>query len=65
MIISQNDPICPRCKALMIHRHLGKVYYICVDCKAIYRVVCGGKAENELVVTDRKENNETGSSCLD
>lgn len=60
MIITQTVPICPECQAFMFKRHQqNDVYYVCADCKKIYRVIGVGSAEIELIVTDeRKENDE-------
>jgi hypothetical protein len=33
----------------------GKAYLFCTDCKSILEVLDGGKAENELIVTDGKD----------
>ena len=54
-IISQTVPICPECQALMIKRHLTDVYFCCADCKAILKVIGAGKTDNELIVTDGRE----------
>ena len=54
-IISQTVPICPECQALMIKRHLTDVYFCCADCKTILKVIGAGKSENELIVTDGRE----------
>lgn len=56
--ILQTVPICPSCQALMLKRYQsGKAYLFCTDCKSILEVLDGGKAENELIVTDGKETN--------
>lgn len=53
--ISQNVPICPACKAMMHKRHYGySVYFICADCKSIWKVLDEGKAEIELVISDNQ-----------
>ena len=54
--ILQTVPICPDCQAMMVRRHTDLVYYCCSDCKKIVQVVGVGAAENELIVTDGKEN---------
>lgn len=54
-IISQTTPICPECQALMIKRHYDDVYFCCVDCKKILKVIGAGKSDNELIVTDGRE----------
>ena len=55
MTISQNVPICPKCKAMMVKRHQhNEIYFFCVDCLSIYRVIENGQAELELEVTDRE-----------
>ena len=52
-ILQQNVPMCPVCGALMKRRHYGEhTYFICADCKAIWKVLDGGQAEIELVITD-------------
>jgi hypothetical protein len=33
----------------------GKAYLFCADCKSILEVLDGGKAENELIVTDGRD----------
>lgn len=54
--ILQTVPICPNCQAMMLERYQGMVYYSCTDCKKILKVIDSGKAENELICTDGKEN---------
>lgn len=54
--ILQTVPICPECQALMIKRHLADVYFCCADCKAILKVIEPGKTDNELIVTDGRDN---------
>lgn len=55
--ISQTVPICPECQALMLKRFQNeKAYYFCWDCKVILEVIAPGKTENELIVTDGKDN---------
>lgn len=55
-IILQTVPICPECQAMLIKRHQqNDVYYCCLDCKTILKVIGQGKAENEVIVTDGKE----------
>lgn len=54
--ILQTVPICPSCQALMMKRYTDKTYFVCADCKKILKVIGPGKAENELIVTDGKEN---------
>lgn len=57
--ISQTVPICPKCQALMLKRYQNdKAYYFCHDCKVILEVIAPGKSENELIVTDGKEEHE-------
>ena len=57
--ISQTVPICPECQALMLKRYQNnKAYYFCWDCKLILEVIAPGKSENEIEVTDGKENDE-------
>ena len=52
----QNVPMCPRCSALMFSRgQNGSLYYVCHDCKAIFKVIGTGKAEIELLATDEEE----------
>ena len=58
--ISQTVPICPECQALMIKRHLSDVYFCCTDCKQILKVIGAGKSDNELIVTDGRENENRG-----
>lgn len=54
--LQQNVPICPECKALMLTRtQNGSLFFACVDCKAIFKVIGKGKADIELVVTDKSE----------
>lgn len=54
--ILQTVPICPSCQALMLKRYQsGKAYLFCADCKSILEVLDGGKAENELIVTDGRD----------
>lgn len=54
--IHQNVPMCPKCSALMAQRHqCNHTYYFCHDCLGIYKVIGTGKAEIELIVTDREE----------
>ena len=53
--ILQTVPICPKCQAMMLKRYQNVVYYFCTDCKKILKVLDGGKAENELIVTDGKD----------
>ena len=56
MKIYQNVPICPECKGMMVKRPQDKdIYYYCVDCKNILKVVGNGPAENELIVTDGRD----------
>lgn len=58
--LQQNVPICPECKALMLTRtQNGSLFFACVDCKAIFKVVGKGKAEIELLVTDRSKQIES------
>ena len=52
--ILQTVPICPSCQALMIKRYTDKTYFVCADCKKILEVIESGKAENELIVTDKE-----------
>jgi hypothetical protein len=40
---------------MMLKRYQNVVYYFCTDCKKILKVLDGGKAENELIVTDGKD----------
>jgi len=56
-VISQNVPICPICKA-MIHKRLysNHVYYICADCKSIWKVLDNGQSEIELMISNEVEN---------
>ena len=55
MIINQNVPICPECKAMLFKRIQNhKTYYCCLDCMSIFALQGVGKSENELIV-DRKE----------
>lgn len=54
--ILQTVPICPKCQALMLKRYQQSVYLWCADCKTILKVIDSGKAENELICTDGKEN---------
>lgn len=53
-VITQNVPICPKCKASLLPKHQVYMYFFCIDCMSIYRVVGNGKAENELIVTDKE-----------
>ena len=54
--ISQTVPICPTCQALMLKRYQdGKAYMFCFDCKDIFEVIAPGKSENEIEVSDGKE----------
>lgn len=51
--ISQNVPICPKCKAAMHKRIYGySKYMICADCKSIWQIVGNGQSEIELVISD-------------
>lgn len=54
--ILQTVPICPECQALIIKRHLADVYFCCTDCNSILKVMGPGKTDNELIVTDGREN---------
>ena len=61
IILQQNVPACPHCSALMVCRiqredeaYLNDIFFLCTDCKAIFKVVGRGKAENELIVTDER-----------
>ena len=57
--ISQTVPICPECQALMLRRYQNnKAYYFCWDCRLILEVIAPGKSDNEIEVTDGKENDE-------
>lgn len=40
----------------MLKRYQESVYLWCADCKTILKVIDSGKAENELICTDGKEN---------
>ena len=53
--ILQTVPICPECQALMIKRHYDDVYFCCSDCGNILKVIGAGKSDNELIVTDGRE----------
>jgi len=56
MIITQTVPICPECSAMMCKRQQkDDIFFFCVDCMKIYKVIGIGKAEIELLITDRKE----------
>lgn len=66
MIINQNVPICPKCKAGLSRAVQDKdVYYFCLDCMSIYKVIGTGKAENELIITDRYEKPNKENACKD
>lgn len=55
-LISQNVPTCPECSAMMLKRHqANESYFHCVDCMKILKIVGTGKAELELIVTDKWE----------
>lgn len=59
MLIVQHTPMCPECSALLNHRLQDlHSFYFCTDCGKIYKVIGAGKAEIELIVTDREEENE-------
>lgn len=54
--ISQNVPMCPKCSAMMSRRHQhDQTYYFCHDCLSIYKVIGMGKAEIEIIITDRAD----------
>ena len=56
MIITQTVPICPSCAAMMCKRYqCNEIFYFCIDCLKVYRVIGTGKAEIELIVSDEKE----------
>lgn len=52
-ILQQNVPTCPICSAMM-HKRLYQdhLYFICNDCKSIWKVLEKGQAEIELVVSN-------------
>ena len=55
MIITQNVPTCPKCSAGLFKRNQYKdTFYFCIDCMSIFQVIGTGKAENELIVTDKE-----------
>ena len=55
VILQQNVPMCPRCSAMM-HKRManGHLYFICGDCKGIWKVLDNGQAEIELLVSDNE-----------
>jgi hypothetical protein len=59
LIVQQDVPMCPKCKAMMWQRHQDKdLYYVCHDnISHVYKVTSIGQAEIELIVTDTKEEN--------
>lgn len=60
MKIYQNVPICPECKGMMLKRHQAQdIFYHCVDCMKILKVVDNGVVENELIVTDQEAPKKT------
>lgn len=69
MIISQNVPICPKCKAMMCQRHQrGELFYFCHDCLSIFQVMEIGQAEIELVIESHPQEyaqNETIKPPMD
>lgn len=55
-VVSQNVPICPHCKAMMKKRYSATdTYFICTDCKSIWRVLDNGQSEIELFISDNME----------
>lgn len=53
IVIQQNVPICPNCSAMMWKRYQGNhLYFICNDCKEIFKVIENGQAEIELLATN-------------
>ena len=63
--ILQTVPICPKCQAMMLKRYQNVVYYFCADCKKILKVIDSGKAENELIVTDGREDEQNNNKNSD
>ena len=56
--IQHNVPRCPKCSALMFQRTQTDAYvkyYVCNDCGAIYEVIDNGQADNELQISDGRE----------
>ena len=53
VVLNQNTPICPDCKAGMFKvERKGNVYLVCQDCHKTYEVLDYGTADNEIVVSD-------------
>lgn len=53
VVLNQNTPICPECKAGMFKvERKGITYVVCHDCHKTYEVLDGGKADNEITVSD-------------
>lgn len=61
LTIQQNVLICPKCSAAM-HRRIyhEHIYYICADCKSIWKVIGNGKVDLEVMVTDKAFDIEKG-----
>ena len=59
MIITQTVPMCPECSVMMSSRvSKGRWFFFCHDCLKILEVIGTGKAEIELIVTDREVKDE-------
>ena len=66
MIITQNVPICPKCSAGLLNRKQdNEIFYFCLDCMSIFQVIGTGKAENELIVTESRENRKDELNARD
>lgn len=53
VVLNQNTPICPECKAGMFKVERNNVLYVvCHDCHKTYEVLDYGTAGNEIVVSD-------------
>ena len=53
VVLNQNTPICPECKAGMFKVERNNVLYVvCHDCHKTYEVLDYGTADNEIIVSD-------------
>ena len=53
VILNQNTPICPECKAGMFKaERKGVMYVVCHDCHKTYEILDGSTADNEIAVSD-------------
>lgn len=60
LAMQQNVPMCPSCSALMFTRgQYGSLYFICGDCKSIFKVIGNGRADIEIIVTDTETADES------